>query len=640
MANIPLADIPNAPQQVSTPLADPHFIADQVGNEAKADINRSFEGMKVNPLAAAVGGEMYMKAAGQLTQAGNAIGEGIGHLAMMQNQKDYASGQIKFYQNKVTLDQQFQDATLGQPVEQHPVIYNQVYGENGANMYGGMTDREKLWQHMDVQHNYMLGMSAQVNAVGNFHRQEQASQAVGNFNNAIATGRIGDAIVINHTMGKNGYFSAAQVEQHDQIIANKNDVWNITNEIKANPLDNPWGKKLADAAASGSTIPEAPHLAPSDQRNLANFATIALNDQQYAIAAPLQGKIDAYQVTNPEILMQDEGFKKLDADHQGALLARIKNNNIGTPIGLANTLHGQQLLDSYPTATTAEGKIKELDDIHNWITANVAGDQGKVQQSALMKIRSDMASNGGNPDPDKVVISFGSQYLETAKKGGAFGAYPTPAEQLTTDGAARMLAIEQRVADIKQKLQGGYDYGHGKKPILSTDTMKEAIRVLMTPHENAKVTPQMKESFKDFLKRDFRDYWNAEPTPAATTAPSQAAVPGMIPVDAVASTYGYEKKGEAYFDTKSSKGIGDHDNKLHAMHSVGFSPEIKAAVKAAGIPKGGWMNIHFEGMDQPVMVRNDDTTDKSISKRVDFYQPAGVKANPYQDRKVIGISRV
>jgi hypothetical protein len=183
-------------------------------------------------------------------------------------------------------------------------------------------------------------------------------------------------------------------------------------------------------------------------------------------------------------------------------MQRLKSDSIGTPIGIANTLHGQQLIDMYPQATTPEGKIKELDEIQNYITANVPGDQAKVQQKALMDLRSNYAATGGNPDQDKIVTAFGSQYLETAKKGGAFGKLPTADELKTAPGADKMLQIEQRIADIKQKIQGGYDYGNGKRPITTPSEMKKILSELMHAEEVSKITPQMHETLKDSIKRN------------------------------------------------------------------------------------------------------------------------------------------
>jgi len=501
MAQIRIAEIPNAPQEVFTPLAQANFAGDQIGNEVKNDINRGLEGLKVNPLAAAVGGEMIMKGATDIQKAGMAIAEGNSRLQMKKNQEDYASGQIKFYQNQIALGQAFSDASRGQPVEQFPVIYNQVYGKDGANYYAGMTDREKLFQQPDVMHNFAKGMAEQVNTVGTFHLQQQQTNALVNWQDALNRGSVADMIAINKTMGATGWFPPHVMAQHDEIIKNKNDVFNVQSIILAKPLDNDWDKQLTKSLSSGQPIKDAPFLTDPDKRNLLTLRQAAKTDAQYEISNSMMRRLDNQEITDARVLLNDEGVKKLEPDQQKALVARMNNRNVGTPIGIAYTLKAQQALDMYPQATTPEGRIKELDDISTLITATVPGEQGQIQQEQLQSIRKEMATNGGMRSQDAIVKQYYSKKLEIAADAGAFGTVPTADQLKTPAGAEMMLAIEQRKADIKVLLSKGYK----GKPITTISEANAALQEYMHGEEAAKITPSRQEGLGDLFKRLLRD---------------------------------------------------------------------------------------------------------------------------------------
>ena len=565
MAQIPLAEIPNAPQDVTSPLTQATFAGDQVGNELKSEINRGLEGMKVNPLAAAVGGEMIMKGATELQKAATSFGDGVSRLQLKANEQDYATGQIKFYQNKIGLDQQFSEASMGQPIEMHPVIYNQVYGKDGANLYTGMTDRERLWQQPDVLHNYAKGMAEQVNSVGQFHVQQLQTQAMINFQHALDNGNIADAIVQNETNGKKGWFTPHQMAQNQQIIDNKTDVFNVQNLVQQSPLTNDWDKKLSESITSGQPVPGHPYLTDADKRNLINFREIKRNDAEYEIVGSLEPRLDKGEITDLRILHNDPGYKQLRPEKQKALDERLGNNMVGTPIGIANTLHAQQKLDAYPQATTPEGRIKELDDISTLITATVPGEQGQIQQQRLKEIRSEMAGNGGQRSQDAIVKQYYSQYLETAKDGGAFGTMPTTEELKTSAGAEKMLAIEQRIADIKVLMAKGYN----GKPITTVSEAKSALQEYMSAEEAAKITPKVQEGLRDWIKRDFRDFWNGGESPAPANGKPQASLqlkpsPGVNPAvystwNAIASRFPQIKNEGIWGDAAHQMRKSDHN---------------------------------------------------------------------------------
>jgi hypothetical protein len=279
---------------------------------------------------------------------------------------------------------------------------------------------------------------------------------------------------------------------------------------------------------------------------------------------------------------------------------------------------------------------------------NVPAPQTDDLLKQLDKRRGELAdpANNGNLKPETKISQFVSKQMDSKLKGGYFGEFvATPTSTEESDAHNTAYYRQQGIQD--QVMQGG-QIGDRKFPEGAPTNMMEAqdrINAAMRKFQQAndamippKPAPQHGVIYNFFHPNASKGKTSDATDPSASASVASNDNP-IIPVSAVGTTYGYEKKGEPNHDTNSANGIGDHDNALTKGTSVALSPEIKSAALQAGIKKGDMMYVHFEGQTEPVLVKNDDTTDKKLKGRVDFYNPDGVASNPYQDMKVVGIQK-
>ena len=83
--------------------------------------------------------------------------------------------------------------------------------------------------------------------------------------------------------------------------------------------------------------------------------------------------------------------------------------------------------------------------------------------------------------------------------------------------------------------------------------------------------------------------------------------------------YGYEKPGQADYDSNSARGIGAADNQLVPGESVALSPDLE---KSTGAKIGDKVVVTLSNGDKMVK-RFDDRTSKRLKGRVDIYSPDG-----------------
>jgi hypothetical protein len=142
-------------------------------------------------------------------------------------------------------------------------------------------------------------------------------------------------------------------------------------------------------------------------------------------------------------------------------------------------------------------------------------------------------------------------------------------------------------------------------------TLNEAKKEFMMQHRveaaRAALIPDTKP--KGWIKRAMD--WMDGGKPQASNDSGDSA--GKI------TKYGYEKPGQADYDSNSARGIGAADNKLTPGESVALSPDLE---KATGAKIGDKVVVTLSNGEKMVK-RFDDRTSKRLKGRVDIYSPDG-----------------
>lgn len=131
-----------------------------------------------------------------------------------------------------------------------------------------------------------------------------------------------------------------------------------------------------------------------------------------------------------------------------------------------------------------------------------------------------------------------------------------------------------------------------------------------------------------------RDYFQFGTQSGSASMTGFAASPGSR-----ITSYGYERRGEAYFDTNSSNGIGIKDLRL-AAGDFALSPDIRSDFESNGITHSQYVLIKLsngttiKGRWRDVTAKIHPQTGAPMRGRVDIYSPAG--APSYDGVSVVG----
>jgi len=666
MATIPLTDIPNAPTGVFTPVSDYKFPTDQVGDAARNDINRGFQGAMQNPANAGLQYDAQTHLGQQISSTTGQVAGLAMQLQAEQNKKDYEqaqyTGTLKFYQNQTDVSKLYDQKKSQLPVSQWPSAWNEAAGENGSNLINGVDGQNQLspWEQRAMMHEvmktYHTGMATATNQA---YAQEHQDDAVDALTTIQEAAKKGDwkAFDAQYDAGTSrGLFSKEQQLSLMKQKAVSQDYNGAVTEVTSNPTGQ-IAQDFQAAAKTGSTLKSYPNLSAENVKKIGGVVDVVKNDNIWNTASYFKAQIDAGTIKDASQFENDPQFKAMTGTDeatgkqaQDAIRQYLTNPWAGTPKGEANFNQGNNLVGTFPDKSpNADPVAKQYMDRKLWVMGNVPAPQTDDLIKQLDKRRAELAdpANNGSLKPETKISQFVSKQMDSKLKGGYFGdfvATPTSTEESDAHNAAyyKQQGIQDQV--MKGGKIGRDTYSDG-----APATMQEAqdrINSAMTKYQQAndammptKSAPQHGMIYNFFHPNASTKGKTSDVTDTSVSASVASNDNPVIPVSAVGTTYGYEKKGEPNHDTNSSNGIGDHDNPLTKGTSVALSPEIKSAAKQAGIKKGDMMYVHFEGQENPVLVRNDDTTSKKLKGRVDFYNPDGEANNPYQDMKVVGIQK-
>jgi hypothetical protein len=244
------------------------------------------------------------------------------------------------------------------------------------------------------------------------------------------------------------------------------------------------------------------------------------------------------------------------------------------------------------------------------VNENVPSIYRDAINKALDSKINEMAGNGGKLKPETELIQYGTQRLSVARDGGVFGKFYSDEavkKDQTGKSAKANIDIMKQMEDVELTLRNS-----GAKTRAEVDKVVEEATAAGRAKQAAGDLGN-KKGWDDFInsrrqEADKRPDWLKE-----GQSSTDSGTAGKI------TKYGYEKKGERYYDSNSARGIGAEDNQLVPGESVALSPDLE---KSTGAKIGDKVVVTLANGEKMVK-RFDDRTSKRLKGRVDIYSPDG-----------------
>jgi hypothetical protein len=430
-----------------------------------------------------------------------------------------------------------------------------------------------------------LGHSAfQARVAGDLVKQEtqiQFSMQSGDFKEArsgLEKMRVG--------LSKEQYETAlSKIDTADQLHA-------INKDIGLRPDD--WASYLSDLESKDEQIHGMPNISKDQLPKLIQHAKDVSKVQQEQNYGSISRDIYSGNLKSFVDVEKDPRFSKIkDEKFKESLRDSITDQFLKTPQGDAYSKDAMLKVKGYPQTNDPATEAMEIRKYANQMVPSIFRDG--INKALDSKIN-EMASNGGKLKPETELIQYGTQRLSVARDGGVFGKFYSDKEVKDDSSGKKAKAnIEamKQMEDVELTLRNS-----GVKTRAEADKVIEEATAAGRAKQAAGEIGNQKGWF-DFLKSRKKD----EPAP----------VSGKI------TKYGYEKPGQADYDSNSARGIGAADNKLTPNESVALSPDLE---KSTGAKIGDKVVVTLSNGEKMVK-RFDDRTSKRLKGRVDIYSPDG-----------------
>ena len=476
MANIPLSDIPNAPQQVFSPTADPRFGGDQVGNEAKQQIREGYGSLMQDPARAGAIGAAVMNLGESITKAGDGIGEAIGmdqvgkQRQAMEAARD--SGFLKLSQNKIGIENQFNQLSAGQPVANYPMIWDKlVGGAEGTTFYSGvngsnpMTPLEQAVMTHHVMEASYTGMAHYTGAAHAIDLQNQAASATALYNSQINKGDLDGAAQTSVSMTALGFQNKGQEIANNQNISAARDAQLFTKSLvdhstaflngKATDPTPPALRTMQDYAARGQGMG---NMDAAQVMKQAKIGEAVVNQQLWGMVGNVQNAIYSDTYKSSDALEKAFPYiKNLPEAQKTAVFNTYNNLREGTALGTAATKEAQHMVDEFPK--TDSSNSEELLNAKTFIGQNVPNSQQKDLIAQLDKKQRERIDNGGNLKPESQLKQYAAEKVGALLKGQTFGKYDPyminnpKGNKITQEKLQPTLDALARAEDIKRLVE-------------------------------------------------------------------------------------------------------------------------------------------------------------------------------------------
>lgn len=505
MANIPLAEIPNAPSAVFTPVADPRYQGDVVGDQAKAEIKQGYQASMVNPEQAGAMGR-------GITQLGEGIGrggEGVATGMILMDaadrreklRQDTMTGLPKLYQNQATILNTQSQLMQGQDPQMAPSMWLKAAGDKGENFLQGMTPGEQEAMQIHAIHEWGQGLIQNSQSANNQHHLDILTAVNTTYNDLVKGERYDDAI--KHTNAcadsklispkeKQVWLNGIQTSQQFSGLRDKlayafgnvratsilpqdqqSDESSLSNEQSKNLL-----QSVRDAIGKGTSLPGYEKLGSKDLKTALNVGEYIDASNVAAAQQSALKRVESGSKLSPDDLSKLPEWGQMDEKAQQAVHDRLTNINYNTPEG---KLARSQALTSVQNFPSTDDPLKEATDIRNYAVANLPDD--KEMNDVLGQLDSkikEMAGNGGKLNEDSQTKQFSSQYVTAMLHAGNFGKFNPEivnnpkGKQFTPEEVANALKSSLVAKDILKKV----DQANPQSPSDAKNIIDQETRVI------------------------------------------------------------------------------------------------------------------------------------------------------------------
>lgn len=587
MAQIPLAQIPNAPDlaSMSRPMVNDV-------NAPKVDLTGEMKSVARSYGAA----EENVKSAGAIGSAVAQAGEGVYKaaktLADKQQELNDNAAWAEFSTNYSLQKADFEDSLS----QANPATWTSSY----ANFRAKNVD--PAWQALPV--------SVQQKRYGeylNLTSQDQVKISHAAFQRNIADSTAKSLTDINLQVEGNDFKGALkkledlhaingiggkEYEAQKSLIQTSQQYNALNEEIVRDPAATQ--RKLLAAYEKNEILPEYPNLSKDQLKSLSTRAEKVYEVQQDRNYGDISSAISSQSIKSVADLEKDPRFAKVaDEKSRQALKESITDKWLYTQEGESFNQVAMNTVKAYPRT---DSPAKEAMELRKYVNENVPSIYRDAINKELDSKINEMASNGGKLKPETELIQYGTQRLSVARDGGVFGKFYSDMEvKDDSEGKKAKANIEvmKQVEDVELILRNS-----GAKTRADVDKVIEEATAAGRAKKAAGEIGNQKGWF-DFLKSRKKD----EPVSPA----------GKI------TKYGYEKPGQADYDSNSARGIGAADNQLTPGESVALSPDLEQSTGA----KIGDKVVVTLSNGQRMVKRFDDRTSKRLKGRVDIYSPDG-----------------
>ena len=413
MANIPLSQIPNAPQEVFTPVADPKFTGDIVGDQAKSEIRQGYAGMMVDPAKAGAAGR-GLEALGQgITQGSEGAYRGYMLSENADRRKEYqdaqATGLTKYYQNATQIQKAYQDVMLDKSPDQGPSTWIEVAGKNGENFYEGMTPMERTVTTHEALNSFFGGLRESSNRGYNYKLAEKAMNADFVLSDLANNSKWDDYDKVSESSYASGTIGGTQYKSN--II--RSTVGRQYDELKAKCADPDFRKDIQTAFDQGQRLENYPNLGTKEIKNALNIGRTIEDQSNWNVATGLMSMQDSGAVTTNAQYELMPAFKALPDDIKKTITDRLLNNRAGTPAADLAFSDSLQKVGEFPKKDSHNVSSEAL-ELRKYIAREVSPNDQKPLFAEIDKKMGELVKNKGRLNPDTIV----SQYLN--KAGGAY----------------------------------------------------------------------------------------------------------------------------------------------------------------------------------------------------------------------------
>jgi hypothetical protein len=404
---------------------------------------------------------------------------------------------------------------------------------------------------------------------------------------------------VNGIGGREYEAQKSQIQTAQQTFA-------INKQMALDPLG---VKRMAeDAMMKGEQIPGFTNISKDQLPKIATQAQKVFEVQQDRNYGDISSAISSGTIKSTVDLEKDPRFAKVaDEKSRQALKESITDKWLYTQEGESFNKVAMNAVKAYPQT---DSPAKEAMELRRYVNENVPSTYRDAINKALDSKINEMASNGGKLKPETELIQYGTQRLSVARDGGVFGKF-YPDKEVKEDSSGKKakanIEILKQIEDVETTLRAS-----GVKTRAEVDKVVEEATVAGRAKQAAGDLGN-KKGWDDFInsrrqEADKRPDWLKE-----GQSSTDSGTAGKI------TKYGYEKPGQADYDSNSARGIGAADNQLVPGESIALSPDIE---KSTGAKIGDKVVVTLANGEKMVK-RFDDRTSKRLKGRVDIYSPDG-----------------